>query len=290
VKAYYALRHSSGREREGPRATLNNAYQQLITTTPRVEPRDALFVPMGAINEQLWSAPIVGDADLADGFARLAAGDYSGAIAALRRPAVTAESPLASLASAGRLEAEGRISEARRAYEIALTGTLSGHSRIYIAIGRLAQVEGDLAGAIAAFQRAVRLNPNDGVMHRELALALAADGQHDDAFVELVAALLINSGDASALASIGQLFLNTARYGDAAAALRRALRVAPNRFDTHYALATALTQLGDTKEAAAELDRFERGRQQQVEQRRRELNEAVQAEEANHSDTRLKPR
>jgi tetratricopeptide (TPR) repeat protein len=214
VKAYYALRDSTGREREGPRKTLNDVYQELISRPAPAEPRGSLFVPMGAINEQLWSGPIVGDAELAEGFSRLAAGDYTGAIVALRRPTVTTDSPLASFTTARRLEAEGRIAEARRGYEMALAGTVAGHSRIYVAIGRLAQVDGDLPGAIAAFRRAVRLNPNDGVMHRELALALAAESEHDEAFIELVAALVINPGDASALASIGQLFLDMGRYAD----------------------------------------------------------------------------
>jgi tetratricopeptide (TPR) repeat protein len=278
VKAYYAVRDSSGPGTAGARRALNEAYQELIA---RPTDRVALYMPMGAVTDLLVTAPLVGDANLAGGFASLAAAEYAQAIAAFRQPAAgTADSPLAHFTSAGSLEAEGRIPEARRAYEMALAGTLAGRSRIWVAIGRLAQVDGDLAGAIAAFQRAARLNPNDGVMHRELALALAADGRHEEAFTELVAALLINAEDASALAAIGQLFLDTRRYGDAAAALRRALQVAPNRFETHYALATALTQLGDASGAAAELDRFERGRQQQVERRRRELNEAVEQEEA----------
>jgi tetratricopeptide (TPR) repeat protein len=278
IKAYYALRDTTSSDTASVQQVLTRAYQSLISSPP--DPRGALYVPMGVVNENVSSTPIVGDEALADGFALLAAGRYTQAIAAFRRGAVSTVSPLAHFTDAGRLEAEGRITEARRAYEVALAGTLSGRSRIYIAIGRLALVDGDMAAAIAAFERAVHINPNDGVMHRELALALAADGRHDEAFLELVAALLINADDASALAAIGQIFLDTGRYDDAAVALRGTLRIAPDRFETHYALATALTQLGDARGAAAELERFERGRQAQVERRRRELDEAVDQAEA----------
>jgi Flp pilus assembly protein TadD len=172
---------------------------------------------------------------------------------------------------ARRDEAEGRIPEARRAYEETIAGTLAGRSLLYVGIGRLAQVDGDLAGAIDAFRSAVRLNPNDPIVHRELASALAADGRVDDAFAELAAALLIDPADASVLAAIGQLFLDSGRYADAVEPLTRTLQLAPARFETHYALATALTHLGKSSEAARELERFERARQGMVEQRRRDI-------------------
>ncbi len=244
-------------------------------------PRGAPFLTLGAINDSLSRTPIVADAALSEGFGLLAAGVYAEAVAALRRSTpATGDSPLALFTSAGRLEADGRVPEARRAYEAAVAGTLAGRSLLYVGIGRLAQVDGDSTGAITAFQRAVRLNPNDAVLRRELALALAADGRHDDAFAELVAALLIDPSDALAQAAIGQLYLDAGRYADAAAALKRALQLAPDRFETHYALATALTHLGETQAAAAELDRFERARRQKVEQQRRELDAAVAQEEA----------
>lgn len=246
VKAYYVLPHAAAEDRQRARQALTAAYQRILAQPTRS--RRAPFPTLGAISETVSPTPIVAD--------------------------------VALLTSAGKLEAEGRIPEARRGYEAALAGTLAGRSLVLVAIGRLAQVDGDLPGAIDAFRRAVQLNPNDPVLHRELAAALAADARHDEAFAELVAALLIDAGDASALAAIGQHYLDGGRYTDAVAALRHTLRVAPDRFETHYALATALTHLGETTAAAAELDRFELGRQQRVAQRRRELNDAVEREEA----------
>ena len=279
IKAYYLLR--DGGTTDPPRAwqALVEAYQRTLTERPG--PHGTPFLMLGAINDALSRTPVVGDATVAEGFTLLAAGAYADAVAALRRPARHgADSPLATFTNARALEAESRVAEARRAYEAAVAGTLAGRSLLHVGIGRLAQVDGDLAAAITSFRRASRLNPNDQILHRELALALAADGRRDEAFAELVAALLIDAGDVSALAAIGQLRVDEGRYADAAVALRRALQLAPERFETHYALAMALTHMGDTAAAAAELDRFERARRQQVEQRRRELNAVVEQEEA----------
>src|SRR4029079_18726143 len=93
-------------------------------------------------------------------------------------------------------EKENRVSEARDGYTAALAGALTGRSVIYVAIGRLAEVEGDGPAAIDAFEHAVRLNPNEPLMRQELATALAAAGRRDAAFAELVAGLLGNPANA----------------------------------------------------------------------------------------------
>jgi len=65
------------------------------------------------------------------------------------------------------------------------------------------------------------------------------------------------------------MFLDSDRPGDAIAALRRALAVKADRYQTHYALAVALSRAGQAEEAAREFERFERLSQQALEQRRR---------------------
>ena len=215
---------------------------------PRVRPYRA----HGRCHRQLSRAPIVGDADcLLRVFARLAAGGYTQAVGRSSAERSGPRRRLASRALRARRPSRSGGPDARSAARVRnRTGRHAFRPQsLYVAIGRLAQVDGDLPAAIAAFQSAVRLNPNDPDLHRELALALAADGRRAEAFTELVAALLIDPGDAAALAAIGQLFIDTGRYTEAAAALRRTLQLAPTRFETHYSLATALTQLGDTNGA-----------------------------------------
>jgi protein O-GlcNAc transferase len=279
VKAYYVLRHGDGSDRDRARAALTAAYRRSLAGTPAR--RSTPFLTLGAMSDTWSRAPIVGDSITAEGFALLAAGSYSEAIAALRRAvsragtksplSSTDDSPLVRFTRARGYEVESRIPEARREYEAVVAGALTGRSLFHVGIGRLAQVEGDLAGAIDAFTRAVRLDPNNPLLHRELASALAADDRVDDAFAELAAALLIDPSDASVLAALGQLFLDSGRYADAVAPLTRTLELAPGRFETHYALATALTHLGKASDAARELERFERARQQMVERRRRDI-------------------
>jgi superkiller protein 3 len=287
VKAYYLLVHGAETDRPRARTAITAAYERNLTGSPGR--RNAPFHTFGIIADTWSRTPIVGDATTAEAFALLAAGKYSDAIAALRRgPSAVegrvssgavvghtassgSESPLAHFTRARSDEAAGRVADARREYEAAAAGTLAGRTFLYIGIGRLAQVEGDLAGAVEAFRRAVQLNPNDPAGHRELAGALAADDRIDDASAELATAVLIDPSDASTLAAMGQLFLDSGRYAAAVAPLTRALQLAPDRFETHYVLATAFTHLGKSAEAARELERFERARQQMVEKRRRDI-------------------
>jgi Flp pilus assembly protein TadD len=115
----------------------------------------------------------------------------------------------------------------------------------------------------------VRLSPNNPVLRREFAGAFVATGRFDDAFAEFVAALLIAPDDADVLAAVGQMLLDTDRAGDAIAPLRRALAVKTDRYQTHYALAVALSRAGQADEAAREFERFERLNRQALEERRR---------------------
>ena len=108
-------------------------------------------------------------------------------------------------------------------------------------------------------------------MHRELAFAYAGQGAGDDAFTELVASLLLNPRDAQTFADIGRLFLDSGRDADALPPLYRALALAPERFETRYAIATALTHLGRKDDAARELAAFERAQREALERKRRDL-------------------
>ena len=147
-------------------------------------------------------------------------------------------------------------------------------------MARLALVEGDLAGAIDTLTHAVQINPNDPDIHKELASVYAAQGRADDAFCELMAALLIDRRNAGAHAAIGQLYLDTGRDGEAVTAFSRALELMPGYYETRYALATAHTRLGHTAEAARQLDMFERARRDALEQSRRDRATEVEQKEA----------
>ncbi len=67
---------------------------------------------------------------------------------------------------------------------------------------------------------------------------------------------------------------------DAIPALTRALELSPERYELRYALATALTRLGRPKEAATQLELFERVRRELLERRRTTIQQEVEKEEA----------
>jgi tetratricopeptide (TPR) repeat protein len=283
VKAYFAAQQPGARgEAERARAVLTDTYRRLGVDAAR--PAAAPFATLGAIPDNLSRTPVVADDATVDGFAKLIAGQYTDAVAALTRAGrekrvETGNSPLTHFAQAQRDEAGNRVADARREYHAALAGTLLGRSILLVGIARLAQVEGDLTGAIDAFTQAVRLQPNDPNIRKELASAYAAESRTDDAFGELMAALLIDGRDAQAHAAIGQLYLDAGRDAEAVAAFNRALELMPDRYEIRYALATAHTRLGHAAEAARQLETFERFRREALERRRRDIASDVEQQE-----------
>ena len=289
VKAYYAAaRPGAGNtaDRDRARAVLTDTYRRLRVDAAR--PSTAPFVTLDAIPDNLSRTPIVADETTGEGFALLLAGRYGDAVAALGRleranGEKSEDSPLGHFARGQRHEAQNHVADARREYQAALDGALVGRSVLLVGLARLAQVEGDVAGAtgaIDAFTRALRLNPNDPNIRKELAGAYAAEGRVDQAFCELMAALFVDPRDAQVHAAIGQLYLDAGRDAEAVTAFNRALELTPGRYETRYALATAYARLGNTAEAARQLEIFDRLRREALEQRRRGIANEVEQEES----------
>jgi Flp pilus assembly protein TadD len=176
-----------------------------------------------------------------------------------------------ALGRARAAEADGRLDDTAREYSTALTGTLAGRHALYVGIGRLSQVQGEYDAAIAAFSEAALLSPNDPVIRRELAAAFVAAGRADDAFAELVAALLLAPENVEVLAAVGQLYLDTDRPAEAIPVLQRVLAIRATRYETHYALATALSRVGRTGDAARAFERFDRLSREALADRRRSV-------------------
>jgi tetratricopeptide (TPR) repeat protein len=285
VKAYYVVTRPaavSKPDREQALSLLADRYRRdaFAATRPTTPP----FVALDAIPDSLSRTPIVADAKTAEVFALLTTARFTDAVAALRRPARAsapgdADAPVVHFLRGQQDEVQGDVSAARRNYQQALSGTLLGRSVLHVAIARLAQVEGDAAAAVQSLTEAVRLNPNDAYLHKELAAAHASQGHVDDAFCELVAALLIDPGDAHAHATIGQLFLDAERHGDAVRAFTRTLELKPDAFEARYGLGTALARLGNAAEAARQLELFESERRKAQERRRRDIADGVEQQE-----------
>jgi tetratricopeptide (TPR) repeat protein len=266
VKAYYVtqrLNAGGEEERARARALLTDAYPRLGLDATR--PGPAPFAALNAIPDGLLRAPAAAGSAVSAGFALLAANKYDDAVAAFRQ---RGEAPRDHDWAAPREE------------RAALARTLGGQNVPVIGIARLSQIEGDPAGAIEALTQALRFSPNDPNIHKELASVYAAHDRADDAFCELMAALLIDRRDAGAHSAIGQLYLDSGRDGEAVAAFNRALELMPGYYETRYALATAHTRLGHAAEAARQLDLFERARREALEQSRRDFASEAEREEA----------
>jgi tetratricopeptide (TPR) repeat protein len=177
-------------------------------------------------------------------------------------------------------ERANRFDDARREYEKAAAGAVAGRSHLYGAVGRLASGAADLAGAVDAFERAVTASPRDPGWRKLLAGALLHQDRPDRAAAELRAALLLNPRDGDAHRLIGQIHLDAGRAAEAADALRQAMALQPDDVDAQYALATALTRLGNSEEGARYFERVEQIQRQRLADQRRALSLDVLKEEA----------
>jgi tetratricopeptide (TPR) repeat protein len=144
--------------------------------------------------------------------------------------------------------------------------------------------------SIAAFQRALAINPHDGKarfnlglvyisqnlntlaveqlrkalaednknpeIHSALGTALAAEGKFTEAQAEFEAVLAILPGSADALFNRGQSLVGQKRYGAAIASFQQALEVRPGNADYAFALSDALVKSGNIDKAVAVLKTF----------------------------------
>jgi tetratricopeptide (TPR) repeat protein len=178
-------------------------------------------------------------------------------------------------------ESLNQVPDARRHLEMATsTGVLAGRGALWRSIGRLARIERDFAASVAAFERVVEADLNDVQAHKDLARAYLEVNRPDEAFRELVAACLLDPRDAEVHASVGRIHLIAGRYDDAALALGRAVALRPALHDARYALARALTGLGQHEAAAREMDTFERASREALAARRQDMAVNVLIEEA----------
>lgn len=177
-------------------------------------------------------------------------------------------------------ERSNRVSDARHDFEQAAEGVTSGRGAFFATLAQLADAAGDLPAAIEAFTHAIAARPNDEETHTRFARALLEQDRADEAFRELIAAVLIDPRDAGAHFGIGQIQLNAGRIEDAVAPLRRAIQIVPGYTEARYALATALTRLGRTSEAAQEFERVEQAQREATSERSRLMVLATIKEEA----------
>lgn len=109
--------------------------------------------------------------------------------------------------------------------------------------------------AIAQYQAAERIDPNDGQLHRDFGATLLAANRPGDAEQELRAALSVDAQDRDANRMLGECLVAEKKYDEAAGQLAGYLRSQPGDDKTRFTLASLLINEAKYDDAIAELDR-----------------------------------
>jgi len=98
----------------------------------------------------------------------------------------------------------------------------------------------------------LRVSPFSWLAHSNLAVALQAKGEDDEALAEFQKALAINPDFAQDYVELSNIYLEKGRADDAIVACRKALDLVPKFARAHYNLGIALAQKGQVDEAMTE--------------------------------------
>jgi TolB-like protein/Tfp pilus assembly protein PilF len=114
----------------------------------------------------------------------------------------------------------------------------------------------DTPGAIAEFERAIELNPNDVSAHHWLANhSLAASGQFERQLAEMKHARELDPLSLIVNTNLGWAYIYPMRLDEAIAQLRKAVEMDPNFYDARYSLGQALELKGNMADARAEYEK-----------------------------------
>jgi tetratricopeptide (TPR) repeat protein/tRNA A-37 threonylcarbamoyl transferase component Bud32 len=200
------------------------------------------------------------------GRARLAKGDVGGAIAAFRE-AIRLEPSDAMLHNllGNALGRQGMLDEAIAALREALR-LKPDDAATYALLGEYLLQKGLLSEAVTAYRNAIRLRPDYQYAYMQLG-ALLHDKVHDadGALAAFQSAVHLTPNDAWAHYCLGNAWSQKGASDEALAAYRQALRLAPNLAEAHCNLGQELKRQGQYTEALAA---FRRGHELGIKQPR----------------------
>lgn len=141
-----------------------------------------------------------------------------------------------------------RLDDARRLARKAVTGIRTAASERII--GEVLHAGGELDAAIAAFQAALRLEPDHGRTHARLALVLFDQGQWVAAEDAYRLAIRCSPALAEAHCNLGSTLVAQGRTDEAIASFERALECRSDYIDAHMNLGQSLRTLGRPDQAS----------------------------------------
>lgn len=113
---------------------------------------------------------------------------------------------------------------------------------------------GKIDQAIVQYQAAEKIDPNDGQLHRDFGATLLAANRPADAEKELRAALAADAQDAEATRMLAECLLAEKKYDEAASQLTGYLQNQPGDDETRLALVSLLVNQSKYDDAIAQLD------------------------------------
>jgi tetratricopeptide (TPR) repeat protein len=171
------------------------------------------------------------------------------ASAAPAAPLVERSAPALPLEAAYRALREGRYDEAERLYQSVIAAQ-PGLADAWLGLAAAHEARSNVAGAIAAYRRALQLDPDNADALAALAELTAAGNSSAQASV-LRAALARRPEAPSLHAALGRLLAAEGRWSEARGAFEAAAALAPTRAEHAFNLAVALDRLGEAARAAA---------------------------------------
>ena len=147
----------------------------------------------------------------------------------------------------------------------------------YAYLGLLSVRKGDVGGAAALYERALRMAPELSVLHYLLAEAMLQQPESDAGRVEthLKQAARLDPTFAAPRLSLAKLYMRGERWADAVAELERVAALEPDSADAFYQLGRAYARLKRTAEAQAAVETFKRLNEGKKKQEESELREVV---------------
>jgi len=145
--------------------------------------------------------------------------------------AVTHDNPVANINLGVALEQQGRLTAARRQYEIAVRLD-PNRVQAQLNLANALDLTGETAQALEHFRRALELNPNAPLVHLNYGSALVKQGRFDEARIQYAEARRLAPADPRPWYLQGKALLRQGRSREAVASFQEALRLDPNHLQS----------------------------------------------------------
>ncbi len=149
------------------------------------------------------------------------------------------------------LQIQGKAAQAIAEFQEAIRLKPDDH-KVHSNLGIALRDQGKLAEAIAEFREAIRLKPDDSALHSNLGTALREQGKLQEAIAEQREAIRLKSDNSTAYNNLGYALQQSGRLTEAIAEYREAVRLKPDFYTAHANLAVALRDQGKLAEAITE--------------------------------------